>query len=262
MINNFTAEIQALFATIFTWLVTALGALPVVFFKKIDKRIFNIMIGFAAGVMIAASFFSLILPASIMAESAGNRAFVVVTIGFLIGGVFLKAVDILLNRLEKSKNMTSSAKRSFLLVLSVTIHNIPEGLAIGVAFGAAGLGIAGASFSGAVLLAIGIGIQNFPEGAAVAMPILREGYGRKKAFFYGQLSGIVEPIAGFFGALLIGFVTPILPYMLAFAAGAMIYVVVDALVPSSVEDGKNDHLSTIGVMLGFAIMMFLDMALG
>jgi len=255
-------ELQALIATLFTWFITALGALPVIFFKKIDKRVFNAMIGFAAGVMIAASFFSLLLPAAEMAEQSGGKAFIVVTVGFLLGGIFLKAVDLLLNRIKHSKNMSASAKRSFLLVLSVTIHNIPEGLAIGVAFGAVGLGVPGASLSGAMLLALGIGIQNFPEGAAVAMPLLREGYGRKKAFFYGQMSGIVEPIAGFLGALLIRFVTPVLPYMLAFAAGAMIYVVVDALVPSSVEEGKMDHLTTIGIMCGFAIMMCLDMALG
>jgi zinc transporter, ZIP family len=252
----------ALIATLFTWFVTALGALPAVFFKQIDKRVFNTLVGFAAGVMIAASFYSLLLPAQVMAQSAGQTAFVVVTIGFLLGGLFLKTVDTVLGRLKYSKHMSTSKKRSIMLVLSVTIHNIPEGLAIGVAFGAAHLGIEGATLTGAMLLALGIGIQNFPEGTAVAMPLLREGYGRKKAFFYGQLSGVVEPIVGVLGAALITYVRPILPYMLSFAAGAMIYVVVDALVPSSVSKGKGDHLATIGAMVGFAVMMCLDMALG
>jgi len=260
---NQIPEIQALFATLFTWFVTAAGALPALFFKKIDKKVFNIMLGFAAGVMIAASFYSLLLPAASMAEEEGKAAWLIVTSGFLLGGAFLKAIDILLDKFKHSKNLSPSLKRSGLLVLSVTIHNIPEGLAIGVAFGAVAAGIPGATLTGAFLLALGIGIQNFPEGAAVAMPFLREGFSRKKAFFYGQLSGFVEPIAGVLGALLVRFVRPMLPYSLAFAAGAMIYVVVDALVPASVKkEGVPDARTTIGAMLGFAVMMCLDVALG
>lgn len=261
-LNNLIPELQALIATLFTWFITALGALPALFFKKINKRVFNMMLGFAAGVMIAASFYSLLLPAATMAESNGSRAWVIVTLGFLLGGGFLKAIDIFIDKFKHSKNISPSLKRSGLLVLSVTIHNIPEGLAIGVAFGAVSLGIPEATISGAILLALGIGIQNFPEGAAVAMPLLREGFSRKKAFFFGQLSGIVEPIAGVLGALLVRCVRPILPYSLAFAAGAMIYVVVDALVPASVEKGEPDARTTIGAMLGFAVMMCLDVALG
>jgi zinc transporter, ZIP family len=261
-LNNLGPEFQALIATLFTWLVTAAGAVPALFFKKINKKVFNVMLGFAAGVMIAASFYSLLLPAATMADQSDKKAWAVVTLGFLLGGGFLKAVDIILDKFKHSKNLSPSLKRSGLLVLSVTIHNIPEGLAIGVAFGAVAAGIPEATLSGAFLLALGIGIQNFPEGAAVAMPLLREGFSRKKAFFFGQLSGIVEPIAGVMGAMLVRYIRPMLPYSLAFAAGAMIYVVVDALVPASVEGGEPSSETTIGAMLGFAVMMCLDVALG
>lgn len=257
---------QALAGTIFTWAVTALGAAMVFFFKNIRQRILNAMLGFASGIMIAASFWSLLSPAISLAESEGKIAWLVVAIGFLAGGVFLKAIDWVLPHVhslsDTPEGIPTHWKRSILLVLSITLHNIPEGLAVGVAFGSVAAGIPEATLAGAATLALGIGIQNFPEGAAVSVPLRREGMGRGKAFMYGQLSGIVEPIAGVIGALLVISMRSLLPYALAFAAGAMIYVVAEELIPTSQEDKGHSDLATIGVMIGFALMMVLDVALG
>ncbi|MDK2791393.1 MAG: zinc transporter, family [Deferribacteres bacterium] len=262
---NLPHTLQALIATLFTWFLTALGASMVFFFKTINKRILNLMLGFASGVMIAASFWSLLAPAIAMVEEEGGIIWIPPVIGFLSGGAFLWLVDKLLPHLhmssQESEGISTSWQRSVLLVLAITLHNIPEGLAVGVAFGAVGNGLASASIGGAIALAIGIGIQNFPEGAAVSVPLRREGLSRFKSFTYGQASGIVEPIAGVIGALAVVFMKPILPYALSFAAGAMIYVVVEELIPES-QFGDEIDLSTIGAMVGFAVMMTLDVALG
>lgn len=266
-LGNFEPGTQALIATLFTWGLTALGASLVFFFKEINRKVLNGMLGFAAGVMIAASFWSLLDPAIEMAEEAGMTSWIPAAIGFLAGGLFLYAVDKLLPHLhlnqsiEEAEGIKTSWERSVLLVLAITLHNIPEGLAVGVAFGAVAANLPSASLAGAVALAIGIGIQNFPEGAAVSIPLRREGLSRFKSFMYGQASGIVEPIAGVLGAVLVVAMKPILPYALSFAAGAMIYVVVEELIPESQMDTDTDT-STIGVMLGFTIMMILDVALG
>jgi ZIP family zinc transporter len=258
---------QALMATIFTWLLTAAGAALVFPFGKINRKLLDGMLGFAAGVMIAASFWSLLAPSIDMAEQMGKQAWVTASVGFLGGGAFLYIVDKLLPHLHlgfpdsEAEGIKTNWQRSVLLVLAITLHNIPEGLAVGVAFGAVGANIPSATISGAIALAIGIGIQNFPEGAAVSVPLRREGFSRTKAFMYGQLSGVVEPVAGVIGAATVIFIRPILPYALAFAAGAMIYVVVEELIPESQLE-KNTDIATIGTMLGFAVMMVLDVALG
>jgi len=258
---------QALIATLFTWGVTALGAGMVFFFKEIKKNILDGMLGFAAGVMIAASFWSLLAPAIEMAEQSGSSPCLPATIGFLLGGFFLWIVDKTLPHLHlglpiaEAEGIKTTWRRSILLVLAITLHNIPEGLAVGVAFGALAHDIPGSSFAGAVALALGIGIQNFPEGAAVSVPLRREGISRWKAFLYGQASGIVEPIAAVIGAALVIYIKPLLPYALAFAAGAMIYVVIEELIPES-QQNKDTDSATIGAMLGFAVMMLLDVALG
>ena len=259
--------IQALIATLFTWFVTGLGAGLVFFFKKINRKILDGMLGFAAGVMIAASYWSLLAPAIEMAEDSGVPAWIPATVGFLMGGIFLWAADKLIPHLhlgfpmEEAEGIHTSWRRSILLVLAITLHNIPEGLAVGVAFGALASDISSATLAGAVALALGIGIQNFPEGAAVSVPLRREGISRLKSFWYGQLSGTVEPIAGVLGAAAVIWIKPILPYALAFAAGAMIYVVVEELIPESQLE-KNTDLATMGAMGGFAVMMSLDVALG
>ncbi len=259
---------QALFATLFTWFLTALGAGSVFTFKTINRKLLDGMLGFAAGVMIAASFWSLLAPAIEMAEIQSSLpAFVPAVIGFLLGGAFLLGIDKLLPHLhieyprERAEGIETNWHRSILLVLAITLHNIPEGLAVGVAFGALSANLPSASLSGALALAIGIGIQNFPEGAAVSIPLRREGFSRRKSFWYGQLSGIVEPIAGVIGAIAVISMQFILPYALSFAAGAMIFVVVEELIPESQLD-KNTDVATIGAMLGFAVMMTLDVALG
>ncbi len=260
---NLPAVIQALIATCFTWFVTALGALPALFFNEINKKVLNGMLGFAAGVMIAASYFSLLSPAIALSEEMESVPWLAATGGFILGGLFLKLMDILLKKLSFKCNNDIGKRRTTLLVLSITLHNIPEGLAVGVAFGALAAGISGATMVGAIMLAIGIGIQNFPEGTAVAVPLMHEGMPKGRAFFWGQLSGAVEPVAGVIGAMLVMLVRPILPYALAFAAGAMIYVVVDALIPGgSNGDGIVDGKLTLGAMIGFAVMMGLDVALG
>ena len=259
--------LQALIATLFTWFVTALGAALVFFFKTINRKVLDGMLGFAAGVMIAASFWSLLAPAIEMAEESSLPAWIPATTGFLMGGLFLYIADKIIPHLhlgfpmEEAEGIKTSWHRSILLVLAITLHNIPEGLAVGVAFGALASDLPSATMAGAVALAIGIGIQNFPEGAAVSVPLRREGFSRLKSFWYGQASGIVEPIAGVLGAVSVILIKPILPYALAFAAGAMIYVVVEELIPESQLE-KNTDIATIGAMLGFAVMMTLDVALG
>lgn len=256
---------QALLAGLFTWSVTALGASAVIFFKEIDKRILNGMLGFAAGVMIAASFWSLLSPAI---EMSGG-GWLPPLIGFLLGVASLWVMDKVIPHLHmgfptsEAEGPKTSWHRSVLLVSAITLHNIPEGLAVGVAFGAAYAGLESASIASAVALAVGIGIQNFPEGAAVSVPLRREGFSRKKAFWYGQLSGIVEPVAAVLGAAVVLLAAPVLPYALAFAAGAMLFVVVEELIPEAQRGGAGmTDLATTGAMLGFAIMMTLDVALG
>jgi len=262
-LSGFSPILQALFATLFTWFVTALGSVPVFFTKSLDRRILDTMLGVAAGVMIAASFWSLLAPAI---EMSGG-SWIPAAIGFLLGGVVLRGIDFVLPHIHPGipdgapEGLSTTWERSVLLVLAITLHNIPEGLAVGVAFGAAAAGAEGATLASAVALALGIGIQNFPEGTAVAMPLRREGLSRFKAFMYGQFSGMVEPIAGVFGAWFVLSMRALLPYALAFAAGAMIFVVVEELVPEAQVEG-NSHLATAGTMLGFAIMMTLDVALG
>ena len=259
--------VQALLATLFTWGLTALGAALVFFFKTINRKVLDAMLGFAAGVMIAASFWSLLAPSIEMSENMGLIPWVPAVVGFLLGGVFLRGIDMVLPHLhlgepiENAEGVHTSWRRSVLLVLAITLHNIPEGLAVGVAFGAVAYNLPSATLAGAIALAIGIGIQNFPEGAAVSVPLRREGLSRRKCFWYGQLSGAVEPIAGVIGAAAVIMMRPLLPYALAFAAGAMIFVVVEELIPESQAD-KNTDIATLGAMLGFAVMMTLDVALG
>lgn len=259
----------ALLATLFTWGVTALGAAVVFFFKSVNKRVLNTMLGFASGVMVAASFWSLLAPSIEMSESLGYSPALMAAFGFLSGGAFLLFADRLLphlhqgKKIEQAEGVKTSWQRSVLLVLAITLHNIPEGLAVGVAFGAVSQNVSTATLGGAVALAIGIGLQNFPEGVAVSVPLRREGMPRWKAFLYGQASGIVEPVAGVMGALLVTTMQPILPFALAFAAGAMIYVVVEELIPESRTGSNIDtDLATLGFMLGFTIMMVLDVSLG
>lgn len=264
-LHGYSPILLALFATLFTWGATAAGAAMVFFFRSINTKVLNAMLGFAAGVMIAASFWSLLEPAIAMSEAKGERGWVPALVGFLCGGAFLLIIDRLLPHLHsrlpisKSEGIKTAWQRSVLLILAVTLHNIPEGLAVGVAFGALASSEDASMLSGAIALALGIAIQNFPEGAAVSIPLRREGFSRRRAFWYGQLSGIVEPIAGVIGALLVIIVTPLLPYALSFAAGAMIFVVVEELIPES-QTGNDTDLSTIGAMLGFALMMVLDLA--
>ncbi len=258
---------QALVATLFTWFLTALGAGLVFFFKTINRKVLDGMLGFAAGVMIAASYWSLLAPAIEMAEEGNLPAWVPAAVGFLLGGFFLWVIDKILPHLhlgfptEEAEGIKTSWHRSVLLVLAITLHNIPEGLAVGVAFGALASDLPAASLAGAVALALGIGIQNFPEGTAVSVPLRREGFSRFKSFWYGQLSGVVEPVSGVLGAVAVILIKPLLPYALAFAAGAMIYVVVEELIPES-QLQKNTDIATLGAMVGFAVMMTLDVALG
>lgn len=258
---------QALLATTFTWFVTALGASAVFFFKTINRTLLDGMLGFAAGVMIAASFWSLLAPAIEMAESGPLPPWIPAAVGFLLGGGFLWVIDRILPHLHlgfpiaEAEGIKTSWQRSVLLVLAITLHNIPEGLAVGVAFGAVAAGLESADLAGAIALALGIGLQNFPEGVAVSIPLRREKMSKFKAFWYGQLSGMVEPIAGVLGAAAVLLVQPLLPYALAFAAGAMIYVVVEELIPEAQLDKKTD-MATFGAMMGFAVMMMLDVALG
>jgi len=252
---------QALIATLFTWGVTALGASLVFLFKKVNKSVMDAMLGFAGGVMIAASFWSLLSPAIEMAEKLKMIPLLITFLGFFSGGLLLFVGDKIFDKLDKRKKTTNNkVKRCLMLIFSITLHNIPEGLAIGVAFGSLAYGLEGATVAAACLLALGIGLQNFPEGTAVSVPLRREGLSRKKAFFFGQLSGIVEPIAGVLGAMLVLKMRLILPFLLAFAAGAMIYVVVEELIPESQTNEKKD-LMALFTLIGFSIMMILDVAL-
>lgn len=262
--------ILVLLATTITWSATALGAASVFFFREINKRALNSMLGFAAGVMIAASFWSLLAPALTLAEEIGQIPWLVVALGFLAGGFFLLLIDKILPHVHLGKKQSEAEgiptqwRRSVLLVFSITLHNIPEGLAVGVAFGAVASGAPSAGLGGAIALALGMAIQNMPEGAAVSIPLRREGMSRKKAFLIGQASGVVEPIAGVLGVMAVMSMQMILPFALAFAAGAMIFVVVEELIPAAQEggDAESADVASIGVMLGFALMMILDVALG
>jgi ZIP family zinc transporter len=259
--------VQALLATLFTWGVTALGAALVFPVRDLNRRLMDGMLGFAAGVMIAASYWSLLAPAIEMSAEGSVPAWVPATVGFLLGAAFLRLVDLFLPHLhpgmpmDKAEGVKTQWQRTTLLVLAITLHNIPEGLAIGVAFGAVAAGLPSATLAAAVALAIGIGIQNFPEGTAVSMPLRREGMSSLRSFWYGQMSGMVEPVAGVIGAAVVLVARPLLPYALAFAAGAMIFVVIEELVPES-QTGGHSHAATTGAMLGFAVMMTLDVALG
>lgn len=258
---------QAFIATLFTWGVTAIGAATVFLFKNINRTLLDAMLGFASGVMIAASYWSLLAPAIEMAENSGGIAWIPAAVGFLLGAGFLWVSDKLIPHLhlgfpmEEAEGISTSWKRSLLLILAMTIHNFPEGLAVGVAFGAVALGAEGATIGGAIALAIGIGLQNFPEGVAVAAPLRREGFTKWKSFHWGHLSAAVEPIGGVLGAFAVTQVQPLLPYALAFAAGAMIYVVIEELIPEA-QLHKNTDTATFGAIIGFTIMMILDVALG
>ncbi|MDR1099791.1 MAG: ZIP family metal transporter, partial [Treponema sp.] len=237
----------------------------VFFFKTINRKVLDGMLGFAGGVMIAASFWSLLEPSITMARTLGLTPWFPALTGFLAGGAFLRLADWLLPHLHieapAAEGIKTNWGRSVLLVLAITLHNIPEGLAVGVGFGAAAAGIPGAGFAGAAVLSLGIGLQNFPEGAAVSIPLRRDGMSRRRAFWYGQLSGLVEPVAGVLGAALVFYIQSILPYALAFAAGAMIFVVVEEVIPES-RQGGNEHIATLSLMIGFAVMLALDVGFG
>jgi len=266
-LQNLHPVLQALLATCFTWALTALGAAVVFTARDISRRVLDGMLGFAGGVMIAASYWSLLAPAIEMSEGKSIPAWVPAVVGFLLGGFFLRGIDAILPHLhigfrtEEAEGLKTSWRRSTLLVLAITLHNIPEGLAVGVAFGAVAAGLPSATLAAAIVLAIGIGIQNFPEGLAVSVPLRREGLSRLRSFWYGQLSGIVEPIAGVIGAAAVIAAQPLLPYALSFAAGAMIFVVIEEVVPEA-QRGGNTDLATMGGMGGFAVMMLLDVAFG
>ncbi|MCD6334893.1 MAG: ZIP family metal transporter [Candidatus Latescibacteria bacterium] len=267
VLQNLHPILQALLATCFTWGLTVLGAAAVFMAKDISRKVLDGLLGFAGGVMIAASYWSLLAPAIEMSEGKALPAWVPAAVGFLAGGIFLRGVDRILPHLhlnfpmEETEGIKTSWQRSTLLILAITLHNIPEGLAVGVAFGAVASGLPSATLPAAIALALGIGIQNFPEGLAVSMPLRREGMSRLKSFWYGQLSGIVEPIAGVIGAAAVMLAQPILPYALGFAAGAMIFVVVEEVVPES-QRGGNTDMATMGAMVGFTVMMVLDVAFG
>jgi ZIP family zinc transporter len=258
---------QALLGTLFTWGLTAAGASLVFFIQRENKRLLDIMLGFTGGVMIAASFWSLLSPAIEMSANLGRMSWLPAAIGFSLGAVFLRLADFVTPHLhlkaplEAAEGIPTQLERTTLLVLAITLHNIPEGLAVGIAFGAAAHGLESATTATAVVLALGIGIQNFPEGLAVSMPMRREGYSPAKCFWYGQLSGAVEPIAGVIGAAAVLTWQPILPYALAFAAGAMIFVVVEEVIPEAQSSGNGDA-ATMGLVAGFVVMMILDVALG
>lgn len=260
-IMSLDLSVQAVMATLFTWSVTALGAALVFCFRRFNKGVLDAMLGLAAGVMIAASFWSLLSPSIELAQSMGQNAFVTAAVGFLCGGLLLFAGDRLIGKLGGRWQMQGGKKRCAMLMFSITLHNIPEGLAVGVAFGSLAYGLEGATLAAAWLLALGIGLQNFPEGTAVSLPLMRDGYSRRRAFMMGQLSGAVEPVSGFLGAVLASQVRSALPFMLAFAAGAMIYVVVEELIPESQSSEKKDVMALF-TLIGFTVMMVLDVALG
>jgi ZIP family zinc transporter len=259
--------LQALLAALFTWGVTALGAAAVFFKKEFNRHLLNGMLGFAAGVMIAASYWSLLAPAIAMSAQGPLPKWLPAVSGFLLGGAFLWLMDKLLPhlhsglQLDQAEGIKTHWRKTVLLVTAITLHNIPEGLAVGVAFGAVAAALPSATLAGAVALALGIGLQNFPEGMAVAIPLRREGLSAGRSFFYGQLSAVVEPVAAVIGAAAVLSMRAILPYALAFAAGAMIYVVVEEVIPEAQRE-ENSDVATLGAMAGFAVMMFLDVALG
>lgn len=263
---DISPSLQALLAGCFTWAVTALGAAGVFLARKPQKRLLDLMLGFAAGVMIAASVWSLLIPAIEISEILGYPGWLPAVIGFLIGGLALRLLDRLLPHLhpgmkeEVPDGPPSGLRRTTLLVIAITMHNIPEGLAVGVAFGSVGM-FEGATATAGIALAIGIGLQNFPEGLAVSMPLRREGLSCSRAFWYGQLSAAVEPVFAFLGALLVRAARPALPFALAFAAGAMIFIVVEEVIPEANSSGNGDT-ATLGALFGFALMMVLDVALG
>lgn len=258
---------QAALAGLFTWAITAAGAALVFFTKAVNQKLIDAMLGLSGGVMIAASYWSLLAPAIEISQHRGGPSWLPAAVGFLLGGAGLLACDKLLPHLhlgfpmDESEGPKTRWRRSTLLVMAITLHNIPEGLAVGVAFGGVIAGQASAGIAGALALTLGIGLQNFPEGTAVAMPLRMEGMSRGKAFWYGQLSAVVEPIAAVIGAAAVTYSVAILPYALSFAAGAMIFVVVEELIPESHRAGNVD-LATISLMIGFTIMMVLDVALG
>lgn len=264
MINwymNLNYSIQALIASLFTWGITSLGAAVVFLFKKVNKNTMDAMLGLSAGVMLAATFWSLLSPALEMAENLKLISWLIVSLGVLSGGLLLFCGDKIFDRITKKKTNSHSIKRSLMLIFSITLHNIPEGMAIGVAFGSVFYNLEGATLAAAVMLAIGIGIQNFPEGSAVSLPLRREGMSPQKAFFFGMLSGIVEPISAVIGAILVIKVQVLLPILLSFAGGAMIYVVVQELIPESQTNKKKD-LMALFTILGFLLMMIFDVSLG
>lgn len=263
--NTLNPLLLALMAGLFIWAMTSAGAALVFLFKEINKKILNIMLGFAAGVMVAASFWSLLLPATEIAKQSGIAEWLPVTVGFAAGGALLMIMDKVLPHLHPNskdgspEGMPSNLRKSILLIFAITLHNIPEGFAVGVAFGA--MANEGVSLAAAVVVALGIGIQNLPEGAAVSIPLRKEGFSRRKSFMIGQFSGAVEPVAAVLGAYFAMNMTYMLPYILSFAAGAMIYVVVEELIPES-QSEIHSHGATIGSMAGFLLMTFLDTALG
>lgn len=267
-IQQYSPITQALIATLFTWGVTAAGASLVFFTKTVRPKLMDSMLGFAAGIMIAASFWSLLAPGIEMAQQMDQIPWVTAIVGFMSGGLFMRLSDLIIPHLhprldiEHSEGPKTSWQRSTLLVLAITLHNIPEGLAVGVAFGAVAANLSSATLGSAIALAIGIGLQNFPEGAAVSLPLRREGMGRMKSFLMGQASGLVEPIAGVLGAAFVLQMQGILPHALCFAAGAMIFVVVEELIPESQRNEKNIDMATMATMAGFGVMMILDVALG
>ena len=264
-LENISPITAALYATLFTWFLTAIGASFVFFFKSYNKNIMDTMLGFTGGVMIAASVWSLLIPAINMSDGTGFTQVYPSVIGFLLGAGFLYAIDKIIPHLhvnfQKVEGVKTPWQKTTLMILAITLHNIPEGLAVGVLFGGVAAGIPEASIAGAAILAVGIGLQNLPEGIAVAMPLRRMGLSRRKSFFYGQASAIVEPMAGVLGAYAVSFFSPILPYALSFAAGAMIFVVIEEVIPES-QQNKNSDLATLGFIIGFILMMTLDVALG
>lgn len=259
--------LQALLATCFTWAMVAIGATVVFTTRVPSKRLLDTSLGFAAGVMIAASFWSLLAPAIDLSEGKSVPAWIPPLVGFSLGVAFLRVMDVVLPHLHPGhapgglEGMKTSWQRTTLLVLAIVLHHIPEGLAVGIAFGAAAAGLPAATLSGAVALTLAMGMQNLPEGMAVAMPLRREGFSTRRSFWLGQLSGMVEPLAGVIGAAAVIFWTPILPYAMGFAAGAMMFVVIEELIPESQRRGHSDWATT-GAIAGFALMMVLDVALG
>ena len=254
--NSYT--LYALYATIFTWLLTVLGSSMVFFFKNINKNIMDASLGIAAGIMMSASFWSLLNPAIENAKILNQVPWLIATTGFLFGGLFIFIADKIFERKINKKNKRK--RKTILLVLSITMHNIPEGLAIGIAFGSIKYGISNANITSAIMLALAIGLQNFPEGSAISLPLRREKYSRLKSFIFGTLSAIVEPIFGVIGAILTVKINTIMPFLLSFAAGAMIYVIIQELIPES-QTNKNKSLMAIFSLIGFGLMMILDTAL-